>query len=68
MRKIDKMLSNAKYKALIDKEPRRREAIKEAMGRMSTEQLEELANGEPSEKRLKEIFASVGGLHLLESG
>ena len=32
------------------------------------EKLEELADGNPTEERIKEIFASVGGLHILESG
>lgn len=38
------------------------------MDRMTTEQLKELVYEDPAEERIKEIFASVGGLYLLESG
>lgn len=68
MKKIDKMLTNAKYKAMIDAEPRKREAIIAAIGRMTTDQVKELAFDDPSGERIKALFASVGGLHLLESG
>lgn len=63
MQRIDKLLSTARRNASKGNE----ELIK-AIGRMTTEQLDELVNGDPSEDRLKEILASVGGLHLLESG
>lgn len=38
------------------------------MGRMTTEQLYELVEGDPTDERIREIFASVDGLHLIESG
>lgn len=34
--------------------------------KMTLEQLRELAYGNPSEQRIKEIFTLVDGLHLLE--
>ncbi len=68
MKKIDKMLSTVKHEARLDAEQRKHEDIENAIGRMTTDQLHELAYGEPSGERLQEIFASVGGLHLLESG
>lgn len=67
MQKIDKLLSAAKYKALLASDPDNKGAISEAISRMTTEQLCELVYDNPSEKRIKELFASVGGLHLLES-
>lgn len=36
--------------------------------RLSMDQLKELAFGDPSESRVKEILAAVDGLLLLESG
>lgn len=63
MQRIDKLLSTARRNASNGND----ELIK-AIGRMTTEQLLELVYGEPSEYRLKEILASVGGLQLLESG
>lgn len=35
---------------------------------MTTEQLNELVNGNPSDERIKEILASVDGLWLLKEG
>lgn len=63
MQRIDKLLSTARRNASKGNE----ELIK-AISRMTTEQLVELVDGDPSEDRLEEILASVGGLHLLESG
>ena len=63
MQRIDKLLSTARRNASKGNE----ELIK-AISSMTTDQLLELVHGDPSEDRLKEIFASVGGLHLLESG
>lgn len=64
MDKINKMLVIAKVEA----QRRERVDIDQVFERMTTEQLQELAYGEPSETRIHEIFASVDGLHLLESG
>lgn len=62
--KINKLLVVAK------REAKRREhaEIESIFQRMTTEQLEEIAYGDPSENRLREILSSVDGLHLLESG
>ena len=63
MNRIDKLLFAARRNASNGND----ELIK-AISRMTTDQLLELVNGDPSEDRLKELFASVGGLPLLESG
>ncbi len=68
MKRIDKLLTTAKRENMLDAERRKNEELKQVISRMTTAQLEELVDGDPSEDRLKEIFASVGGLHLLESG
>ncbi|MBQ7785917.1 MAG: hypothetical protein IJ381_07205 [Clostridia bacterium] len=62
--KINKLLVLAK------REAKRREhaEIEKVFQQMTTDQLEEIAYGDPSENRLREILASVDGLHLLESG
>ena len=62
--KINKLLVVAK------REVKRREhaEIEKVFQQMTTDQLEEIAYGDPSENRLREILASVDGLHLLESG
>lgn len=64
MGKIEKLISIARQKS----SGRQKTEIREIYGRMTIEQLEELADGNPTEERIKEIFASVGGLHVLESG
>lgn len=64
MGKLEKLISIARQKS----SSRQKTEIREIYGRMTTEQLEELADGNPTEERIKEIFASVGGLHILESG
>ena len=68
MKKIDKMLAIAKHEALWEAERKKHEELENAISRMTTDQLRELVYDDPSDERLKEIFASVGGLHLLESG
>lgn len=64
MKKLDKLIEKAKERANVDDEVR----TAEVFGRMSTEQLEELAYSNPSDGRIKEIFEAVGGLHLLGGG
>lgn len=64
MDKIEKLISKAKQKSGCKREAE----IREIYGKMTIEQLIELADSNPSEERIKEIFASVGGLHILESG
>lgn len=64
MNRIEKLISIAKQKAGHKRETE----IREIYGRMTTEQLIELVENNPTEERIKEIFASVGGLHILESG
>ena len=68
MKQIDKMLAIAKHEALWEAERKSHEELENAISRMTTDQLRELVYDDPSDERLKEIFASVGGLHLLESG
>lgn len=64
MKKIDKLLLIAK-----DEARRKDEAeIVKVFERLSMDQLQELAFGDPSESRVQEILAAVDGLHLLESG
>ncbi len=64
MGKIEKLISISRQKS----SSRQKTEIREIYGRMTTEQLEKLADGNPTEEQIKEIFASVGGLHILESG
>ncbi len=61
MNKTEKLIQRAKKRAEI------RIAKKQHIvyGKMTTEQLKELAFGEPSVWRIEEIFDSAGGLHLL---
>lgn len=62
MKKINKMLASARNLARNDE----KEAIESIMRRLSMPQLLELAYHSPSESKVREILASVGGLHLLE--
>lgn len=64
MNRIEKLISIARQKT----DDKREMEIREIYGRMTTEQLIELVENNPTEERIKEIFASVGGLHILESG
>ncbi|MBC1758727.1 hypothetical protein AABM06_03445 [Listeria ivanovii] len=75
MGKIEKLISAVKREAEIEAERREYEELQQALDRMSVYQLYQLvelweqAEGDPAEDdRVKAIFASVGGLHLLESG
>ena len=68
MQRINKLLVSVKREAAEDAKRREYEELDQIISRMTTEQLRELVDGEPSDDRVKEIFASVGGLHLLESG
>lgn len=68
MRKINKMLAVARNERLWSAARNSREELESAFCRMSTDQLIELAYGEPSDQRTAEIFDSVGALHLLGSG
>lgn len=68
MLRIDKVLATTKREVKLATERRNNHELKQAISRMTTEQLAELVDGDPSEDRLKEILESVGGLHLLESG
>ena len=68
MQKINKLLVTAKRETAETDQQRKKEELRQAVERMTTEQLEELVDGNPSDERFREIFASVGGLHLLEDG
>lgn len=64
MQKINRMLASARNLAGNDEQ----KAIESVMQRLSTPQLLEMAQESTSESRMREILASVGGLHLLEGG
>ncbi|MGN0745615.1 MAG: hypothetical protein ACI4ML_02945 [Aristaeellaceae bacterium] len=64
MRKVDRLLMMARETARSYD----RRAIDAVFARMTTDQLRELAENDPTEERLREILASVDGLWLLESG
>lgn len=66
MRKISKMLAVARNEALLIAAKDSKKELLEAIERMSTDQLQEIVSGELTDERLKEIFDSVGALHLLE--
>ena len=68
MKQIDKMLAIAKHEALWEADRNNHKELENAISRMTTDQLRELVYDDPSDERLKEIFESVRGLHLLESG
>ncbi len=63
MDRIEKLTLIARQKS----SSRRKTEIREIYGKMTMEQLEELADGNATEERIREIFASVGGLNILES-
>lgn len=62
MKHIDKLIIKAKKKVYT----RITLSEREIYGRMATKQLKELLYGNPTEERMREIFSSVNGLHLLE--
>lgn len=64
MKKIDKLLNIARQ----NEGRKDRAGIDEVLARMTTNQLNILVYGDPSEIEIRKILASVGGLHLLESG
>ena len=66
MQKITKLIVTTKRKITEADQQRKQEDLRQAVERMTTEQLEELVDGNPSDERFREIFASVGALHLLE--
>lgn len=68
MQKINKMLSRARHEAEFELKRKESEDLTKYISRMTTEQLRELIDGNPSDERVREIFASVGGLQFYESG
>ena len=68
MQKVTRLLTNAKHDARIEAERRKYRETENAIRRLSTENLMELVYADPSEERIKEIFAAVGGLPLPEGG
>lgn len=62
--KVDKLLRIARQGV----EDKRLTELRKVCDKMTTDQLEELVEGNPTDSRIREIFDSVGGLHLLESG
>lgn len=64
MKRLDKLIEAATAKAnTLDKQK-----VADIFGRMTTEQLEELADGNPTKERIRDILASVDGLYLLGGG
>jgi hypothetical protein len=61
------MLAVAKNRSLWSAARNSREELESAFGRMTTEQLIELAYSDPTEERIAEIFDSVGAVRLLGS-
>lgn len=68
MRNIDKLLLNARRAAYLESESRKVEDLTSAVRKMSTEQLMELVYADPSESRIRDIYASVGCLDMLKRG
>ena len=64
MKRLDKLLKAAKIQA----DTRERDKVREIFERMTTEQLHELVDEPPTDERIRDILASVGGLWLLEEG
>lgn len=64
MTKIDNMLINARHRAVYSDS----EKWGKIMERMTTDQLYELVEGDPTDERIRDILASVDGLYLIESG
>lgn len=64
MKRLDKLLKAAK----VQVDTRERVKVKKVLERMTTEQLHELIDESPTDERIREILASVGGLWILEEG
>lgn len=58
MKKLDRLVKAAMVQADTKAQIRKKEVFE----RMTTEQLSELVNGNPSDERIKEILAAVDGL------
>jgi len=64
MQKINRLLALMNRDTVAHTKEQEMEKI---IARLSTDQLKELLYNEPTEERIKNIFASLGGLHILES-
>lgn len=64
MKKLDRLVKAAMVQADTKAQIRKKEVFE----RMTTKQLSELVNGNPSDERIKEILAAVDGLWLLKEG
>lgn len=62
MKKLDRLLAQAKQ----ENEPRLYRELRQIMHKLSMEQLQEIAQEEAPEERVKDILSSVGAAHLLE--
>lgn len=56
MQRIDKMLSAVRRQKELDRKHRGRKEIERRIANMTTDQLRELAYGDPSEDRINEIM------------
>lgn len=64
MKRLDKLMKVAKVQA----HTRERDKVIKVFERMTTEQLHEIVDESPTDERIREILASVGGLWLLKEG
>lgn len=58
MKRLDKLMKVAKVQA----HTRGRDKVRKVFERMTTEQLHEIVDERPTDERIREILASVGGL------
>lgn len=68
MQKIDKLLATVKRDAQEHAKRREIKELQRLLCILTIDQLREIADSMTATERITEIFASVGGLHLLESG
>lgn len=64
MKKLDRLIKAAMVQADAKEQIREKQVFE----RMTTEQLSELVDGNPSDERIIEILTSVDGLWLLKEG
>lgn len=64
MKKLDRLIKAA----MVQTDAKEQIREKQVFERMTTEQLSELVDGNPSDERIIEILTSVDGLWLLKEG
>ena len=68
MQKLDRLIIKAAHEKSLDRQQRKHKEIKNAIGRMTMDQLQRLAYDDMTDQDIESLFASVGGLAALESG